>query len=610
MRKKFMWLSLSPWVILACLAMLGPMAYILTARSIHRDKENMTRLLVEKGAALIRSFEAGARTGMTGMGWGAMQIQRLLVETAQQSDILYLVVVDDQGMAMAHSNTDKIGKPHSAIRPGGIVLPDESPGVHWQLVPTGNGETAFEVYKRFAPTGGTRRPGSAGRRDLLTRRQHFPRNQDEAPCQPGQTGQTDWSRFYRNPKFAHNGPDHYIFVGLDMSALESSMVEARRRTILMSMGLGLVAFAGIVSLFLAQSYRLTRRSLAKVRAFSDQVVEKLPVGLVASDENSRVAAYNETAEAILGIKSADALGQDAADSLPPELWSLSGRMDAEGPVIEEDLECAAGRDASLPLRVSAARLHGEDRSFWGYVYIFRDLSEVRRLQREVERSKRLAALGNLAAGVAHEIRNPLSSIKGFATYFRDRFKDQPKDQDTARTMIQEVERLDRVIGQLLEFARPSDLKVTPVNVPELIKHALKLVEGDAGARDVVVTSDIAPDLEPVYMDPDRMSQVLLNLYLNAIQAMDHGGKMEIRVTRDEKRKQTKVAVSDSGPGIDPTDLERIFDPYFTTKPGGTGLGLAIVHKILEAHGGDVQVRSEQHKGTTVTLVLPDLGGIK
>jgi two-component system sensor histidine kinase HydH len=234
------------------------------------------------------------------------------------------------------------------------------------------------------------------------------------------------------------------------------------------------------------------------------------------------------------------------------------------------------------------------------------LTEVRRLQHEVERSRRLAALGNLAAGVAHEIRNPLSSIKGFATYFRDKLMDQPQDQDTARTMIQEVERLDRVIGQLLEFARPSALKVRPVSVNELIEHSLKLVAGDAGTKNVEIKSDIPGHFPPVAMDPDRMSQVLLNLYLNAIQSMKDGGTMEVTVARDEDWKQTKVTISDNGPGIDPADQERVFDPYFTTKPTGTGLGLAIVHKIVEAHGGDVQVKSNPGKGTTVTLILPDM----
>jgi two-component system sensor histidine kinase HydH len=373
----------------------------------------------------------------------------------------------------------------------------------------------------------------------------------------------------------------------------------------MSAGVLLVGFAGMVSLFLAQGYKLARRSLAKVRAYSDQVVGNLPMGLVASDESGRVGAYNETAEAILGKSSQQVLGKAAPSVLPRELWQLTDRLKENGTVVEEDIECHTGADTTVPLRISAAVLRGEDGSFLGHVFVFRDLTEVRRLEQEVERSKRLAALGSLAAGVAHEIRNPLSSVKGFATYFGERLKDNPKDRETANTMIQEVERLDRVIGQLLEFARPSHLRIRSVRLVDLIQHSLKLIEGDARNRNVEVKSVIPSDLPNIQLDPDRMSQVLLNLYLNSIQAMDDGGTLKVEVSRDETRKQTKIAIADNGRGIEPGDKERIFDPYFTTKPDGTGLGLAIVHKIMEAHKGDMKAESRPGLGTTITIVVPD-----
>jgi len=135
---------------------------------------------------------------------------------------------------------------------------------------------------------------------------------------------------------------------------------------------------------------------------------------------------------------------------------------------------------------------------------------------------------------------------------------------------------------------------------------LKLVESDARTRSVEVTSTVPADLSPIVMDADRINQVLLNLYLNAIQAMNKGGTLSVEVARDKQLKQTRITVTDTGPGIDPLDQERIFDPYFTTKSDGTGLGLAIVHKIMEAHGGDVDVYSASNTGTVVTLILPDM----
>ncbi|MGW8222603.1 MAG: ATP-binding protein [Syntrophobacteria bacterium] len=585
--RRNLWLSLSPWAVLGSLAVLAPIVFFLASSSIKEDRENMTRLLVEKGAALIRSFEAGARTGMMGMGWGGTQLQRLLVETAKQPDILYLMVTDENGYAVAHSDPEQIGKQYRDA----VLAPKEVDTVQWHEVQMNRGNFAFEVYKRFKPVKGMPWQGRMHRHGMMMRGPGFGRDSADRSLEGGRDGQ--------------NGPALYIFVGLDMSAMETARVEARRHTLAMSIGVLLIGLAVMVSLFLAQGYKLATRALAKVQAFSDQVVENLPMGLVATDENGTVAAFNQTAEALLGDSSRKILGEKASGVLPPELWQLTERLATKGTIVEEELDCQTTRRTGLPLRISAAGLHGEDNAFLGYVFIFRDLMEVRRLQQEVERTKRLASLGSLAAGVAHEIRNPLSSVKGFATYFREKLKDNPQDRETATTMIQEVERLDRVIGQLLEFARPSTLRIKPVRVADLVQHSLKLIDGDARAKGIEIKSEVPANLPDVSIDADRMSQVLLNLYLNSMQAMGEHGILEVKVSRDETRKLTTITVADNGDGIDPADQEHIFDPYFTTKPDGTGLGLAIVHKIIDAHHGTVKVKSKPGLGTTIALILPD-----
>ncbi len=601
--RRYPWLFLAPWAILGSLAVLAPIAFFLATSNISRDKDNVTRILVEKGAALIRSLEAGARVGMIGMGWGGMQVQRLLVETGKQPDILYLAVTDETGVAVAHSDPGRVGKRH----PTGTAMsdPKESEAVKWRQRQTEDGAFVFEVYKRFKPVTGMSGPDH-GRRFGMMPGHGFPKDRDERTLKNSPDCDADWCRRFWNPDEGQAGPFLSIFVGLDMGPLELARAKARRRVLGMSAVVLLICFAGMVALFFAQGYKLARRSLAKVRAFSDQVVECLPVGLVASDENGLIAAYNETTEAILGKTGHDALGKAASEVLPRELWQLTDRLEETGDVVEEDLECRTDLNTALPLRVSAAVLRGEKKSFLGYVFIFRDLTEVRRLQQEVERSRRLASLGNLAAGVAHEIRNPLSSIKGFATYFKERFKDHPHDRDTATTMIQEVERLDQVIGQLLEFARPRTLKIRPVRLADVIRHTIKLIEGDARVKGVKVKSEVPADIPDVPMDAGSISQVLLNLYLNAMQAMDDGGTLEVKVARNADMNQTKISVSDTGGGIDPANRERIFDPYFTTKADGTGLGLAIVHNIMEAHTGEVRVESTVGHGTTITLIFPDL----
>lgn len=599
-------MSVLPWAVLGSLAVLAPIAFFMAANSINKDKENMTRLLVEKGAALIRSFEAGARTGMMGMGWSGMQVQRLLVETAREAGIVYLAVTDDRGRTVAHSDPKQIGQIHHRLEPKVVLELEKEDEEKWQRVQMNDGVSVFEVYRAFSPIGmvpdrhALRRRGTVMSRTQSWEWQRFEGLFDEKPPSQG-----DWCRFYWNPPQGPRRPVHFIFVGLEMAPLESARIKATRNTLLMTAGVLFAGLAGMISLFLAQGYRLARRSLAEVRAYSDQVVGHLPMGLVATNEAGRVAAFNETAERILEKHHRHVVGAPAEAVLPPELWGVTEALVDKHTIVEQDMECGIGASVSVPLRVSASVVRREGGAFLGYVLIFRDLTDVRRLEQEVKRSQRLAAVGRLAAGVAHEIRNPLSSIKGFATYFKERLRDAPEDQDTAKILIQEVERLDRVIGQLLEFARPSQLTTAPVAVSDLIQRSLRLIEGDARARGVRLKSIIPETLPDINVDADRISQVLLNLYLNAIQAMEEGGTMTVAVSRDETREVTKIGVRDDGPGIPAGDRERIFDPYFTTKPDGTGLGLAIVHKIIEAHGGEIDIQSSPGRGTKVIVVLPD-----
>jgi two-component system sensor histidine kinase HydH len=175
-------------------------------------------------------------------------------------------------------------------------------------------------------------------------------------------------------------------------------------------------------------------------------------------------------------------------------------------------------------------------------------------------------------------------------------------------MIQEVDRLNRAVSGLLDFARPAEMKLKPVNVREMLEHSVRLMQQDAEKRNIEirVSSDI--DLPLVQLDTDRFSQCLLNLYLNAIQAMEAGGSLFIRCFFHSENKRICIEIADTGKGIPPEDIKKIFDPYFTTKNTGTGLGLAIVHKIIEAHQGNIRVKSTPGKGTVFTISLPASNG--
>ncbi len=237
--------------------------------------------------------------------------------------------------------------------------------------------------------------------------------------------------------------------------------------------------------------------------------------------------------------------------------------------------------------------------------------QVRKLEEEMNRKEKLAAIGNLAAGVAHEIRNPLSSIKGYATYFGQRFPEGSDDRQAAEVMVREVERLNRVITDLIGLSRPTDVHASPCDILTVVEHSLQLLRQDAEKKHVHLHIHYPKQpLPPVPLDVDRFGQALLNICLNAIEAMPNGGEMQFSFAI-YGQKFMAIKIQDTGEGIAEEHLTHIFDPYFTTKGQGTGLGLATVHKIIEAHGGEISVISQrknasQHEqsGTTFRLLLP------
>jgi len=572
--------SVPPWIFIGAVLILLPIFVFMTLENIHRQKENSTRLLRETGAALIRSFEAGTRTGMMGMHAAAFQLQNLLRETAQQPDIEYLMVTDPDGKVLAHNDPEIINSFHGNEL--NLKEVSRSPELRWRVVTNSEGKKIFEVFRRFAPTGG----GMMGAR----------------------MGRMMFSRPYRFEKGFGEIPEplpQVIFVGLDMTPIEQARLADARHSIIMGIILLLVGFAGIILLFLTQSYRAAKASLSRIKAFSDNLVDNMPIGLLAIDTSQKVISMNYVAGRVLELSVPGSIGRDADQILPKELSLQLQSLNVSGGTVEQELNCTLKNGKVLPLEAITTRLKDDAGNLLGSVLLFKDLSEVRALRKEIARNQRLATVGRLAAGVAHEIRNPLSSIKGFATYFKERYQDAPEDLHIADIMIQEVDRLNRVVGQLLEFARPVAISKRPLNLKTFVANSLKLVERRAAEKNVHIQTNLVDPAEAVPVDPDKMNQVLLNLYLNAIESMDAGGgSLVVTLASDNPARQVMIGITDTGGGIRPQDLGHIFDPYFTTKASGTGLGLAIAQKIIEGHDGVIRINSQPGSGTTVTILLP------
>ena len=572
------WTAVPPWGLIGAVAVLLPIVVFVTVENVNRQKQKSIQMLLEKAAALIRSFEAGTRTGMMGMQWGEFQLQQLLSETAQQPDIVYLIVTDEAGKAIAHSNPEQIGRIHGADLD--LKKISGSKKLHWRQITLPDGRNVFEVYRKFIPSGPTRGRG------MMRRHMQMMGN---------------WSENRRITDAAQ-----IIFVGLDMSPIEAARKADVRHAVIMGAILLLVGFAGFTLLFMVQSYRTTRASLSRIKAFSDNVVENVPIGLLALDHEGKIAAFNRGAETILQLSARQVIGQAADRIIPAKLLDEINHAKNQSEVIEKEIECRLSTGKLVPLEIGASRLEDEDGVFLGNVLLFKDLTEVQALRKEVARSQRLASVGRLAAGVAHEIRNPLSSIKGFATYFKQRYPDRPQDQQTADIMIQEVDRLNRVVGQLLEFARRVPVKPKTVSLQVLLDDSIKLVSDRAAEKGISIRIQNSALTDEVQIDPDRLNQVLLNLYLNAIDSMESGGDLKVEISSDGKNRDVVIKVSDTGKGISRENLGKIFEPYFTTKSSGTGLGLAIAHNIIEAMGGKITVESEKEAGTIFTVALPNM----
>ncbi|MGD0278692.1 MAG: ATP-binding protein [Smithella sp.] len=562
--KKRIWFNISVWIVMGAIAVVAIVSAVMTFAHFQRQKEQAVEFMVEKGATLIRSFEAGLRSPLS-MKTGNFGLQKLLMETAQQPDIDYIIVTDSKGNILADSDPAQLGYKYGLdleIDPSAL-----SRDIKWRQVVNTGGAGTFEVYSVF-----------------------FPQERPSMEVKPAErtSGDQKTGRLI-------------IYVGMNMAAIEKAGKEDTRNTIIIALVLLLVGSSIIVSLFLMQAYRLEHTSLSRMTIFSEALVKNMPIGLIALDDQGLIITCNENAQAVLSVACSEASGKSVADLLPAPLQKILTQLPPRGGLLEQDIQLTSAEREEQTWEIVATGLMDEGKPA-GKILLIRNVTQTRLLEKEVAKSRHLNSIGSLAAGVAHEIRNPLSSIKGFAVYFKERLSGNKDDQQTADVMIQEVERLNRVISQLIEFARPLELKKEKVQFDELVQHAVKLIAADAQKNKISVEVEADKEIPPVEVDSDKIKQVLLNIFLNALSALPDGGRLKIKLSF--RANNLEVIISDNGAGIEKMNLPRIYDPYFTSKPAGTGLGLAVVQKIMEAHGGHINVESVAGKGTEVFLIFP------
>ena len=329
-------------------------------------------------------------------------------------------------------------------------------------------------------------------------------------------------------------------------------------------------------------------------------------GLLTVDTQGRITSFNREAERITGHTKAEVMGH-GLDSLFPEparaaLAAATAGAEPRAPHERAKLTFTNHAGEQIHLGFSRSVLRNDAGAAEGAILIFQDLTRVVEMEEQLRRSERLSAVGQLAAGLAHEVRNPLGSLSGAIELLEDDLR--AEDRSTRRLMSivkRETGRLNRLVSDFLDYARSGPGRRESVALVELFEEMKQLLaSGDHAA--LAVELDVPAGLCALG-DPDRLRQVFWNLVLNAAEAEPRDGCVRIRA-RELHAQQLEVGVSDHGCGIPEELLERIFEPFFTTKPKGTGLGLATVHRVVEACGGRLSVRSGPGKGTTVRVVLP------
>ena len=569
--------NIPPLILIGTIIVLFPIFAFMTIDRINKQKEHSINLLLEKSTALIRAFEAGTYTGMMNMKWSGTAMENLLTETAALPDISYLFIINKDGKILVHNQKEKEGNLYGRDLDLQAVIKENKTG--WRIIEDQSGNQVFEVHKKFSPLN-TNRPQSSNLMMGMHHRMHG-----------------NWvneSDLYK---------DTIIFVGLDMELITREDRNDTQHAIMMGIILALIGFTGFVLVVIVQRYSQAKSSLSRIQVFSDNLVENMPIGLIATDMNSQVISINPAASAILDI-SQDLNLQGIDNVLSGEIRHLLETIPGEKGLIEKEIIIKRGDKSESTLEAIVSPLFDKEGTSLGILLILRDKTELHRLRTEIEQNKRLAAIGRLAAGVAHEIRNPLSSLKGYATFFKEIFDPDSENFTIADTMTKEVDRLNRVVGELVELAKPVAVSGSPVDVGALVSECLQLIAYEPDAEHIEINTDIEPGLPPINADADRLKQVLLNLCLNAIQAMKNSGVLNIKIYNEMSGETIIIEVSDTGCGIKQEELHDIFEPYFTTKLAGTGLGLSIVHNIVKAHKGRIEVSSKQGKGTVFKVFLP------
>ena len=351
------------------------------------------------------------------------------------------------------------------------------------------------------------------------------------------------------------------------------------------------------------------------KIYNEILLQNLTTGVIAAGADGQITVFNNEAEQITGAKG---LIDHPVEDLPPAVGELLRKTLRSGERQEDRELVLDSAEGGMVVRASSSIFHGQRGEMLGALVVLTDITALKRLELQIRRSDRLASLGTLSAGMAHEIKNPLVSIKTFAQLLPERYQDSDFRETFSNLIGHEIDRIDSLVNQLLRFARPAKPHLKPMHVHDVLEKSLQLVGHRLYQKEIKLTRSWKAEVDTIRADADQLEQVFLNFFLNAMEAMKRGGELEVGTdirpahewvaampgANGDVHEVLRITIRDTGDGIRSEDIPHVFDPFFTTKDYGTGLGLSVVHGIIQEHGGQIEVESVLSKGTAFHILMP------
>jgi len=404
--------------------------------------------------------------------------------------------------------------------------------------------------------------------------------------------------------FLVNGELFGLFrVGLKMDHIVAANQRLRRRFLFLSLALFVLGIILFNFLIVNQNYAVLNRSFNEVKTYTGNILENMADAVLVTNASGKVTLFNRAAEKLFALSEKAVLGKSVYQFNLPCLDELKAFMDSDLSYEDREIACQLNGESKI-LSARLNRLVNKEDGTQITISIFRDVSRQRLVEERLKRQEKLSAMGELAAGVAHEIRNPLNAIGMIAQRFAREFEPKEDTEDyqkLTRVIISEIQRVNQIIQQFLQFARPPELNRQPASIDVLLQESLDVMREPAKTKSVRLEGNLAADVT-ISIDKNQLKQAILNLLQNALEATHPGGR--IWVSSEKLANGVKITVGDTGTGIPEDKLSKIFNLYFTTKQGGTGLGLSMVHQIISAHEGTIQVHSKVGEGTIFEILLP------